>query len=94
MPDSTKIAIARVEEKLKAVILNTACLPDLAKTVAEHGKTIEAVEKNTTCLPTLCVTVGEHGEAINNLKGAPRMVALVISVILSVLAAILAWTKH
>jgi len=94
MTDSTSTAIARVEENLKAVILNTACLPELAKTVAEHGIAIEAIKDNTKCLKGLCGDVATHDEAIKNLKGAPRMVALVISVVLSTLAAIMAWVKH
>jgi hypothetical protein len=40
--DSTRTAIARVEENLKAVVQNTEPLPELIKLVAKHDERIRS----------------------------------------------------
>jgi len=52
MTDSAKTAIARVEQDLSAVKENTACLPKLCNTVAEHGETIKSHAQSIDLLET------------------------------------------
>jgi len=42
MNDSTRTALARVEEKLEAVKENTKCLPELSRLVTRHDERLKS----------------------------------------------------